>query len=84
VFISSLTLIYPSRVKIVTLAGSKINSSKFYYCEKSVNLHSCSLIGWLYTMAKAQGSNVNNDLETSQDKAVNLAGQIVTSANIVG
>jgi hypothetical protein len=28
----------------VTLAGSKINSSKFYYLEKSENLHSCSLI----------------------------------------
>jgi hypothetical protein len=28
----------------VAMAGSKIDSSKFYYCEKSENLHSCSLI----------------------------------------
>ncbi len=42
-----LTLLYPSR-SIVTQAGSKIDSSKFYYCEKSEDLHSCSLICWLY------------------------------------
>jgi hypothetical protein len=35
-------------------------------------------------MAKAQGPNVNNSLDTSQNKAINLAGQIATSANIVG
>ncbi len=46
--IDGLTLLYLSRVTIVTLAGSKIDSSKFYYFEKSVNLHSCSRICWLY------------------------------------
>jgi hypothetical protein len=35
-------------------------------------------------MSKAQRPNVNNGLGTSQNKAVNLAGLIVTSANIVG
>jgi hypothetical protein len=35
-------------------------------------------------MSKAQRPNVNNGLDTSQNKAVNLAGLIVTSANIVG
>ncbi len=29
---------------IVTLASSNIDSSKFYFCEKYVNLHSCSLL----------------------------------------
>ncbi len=35
-------------------------------------------------MAKATKPNANNGLDTNQNKAVNLAGQIVTSANIVG
>jgi hypothetical protein len=35
-------------------------------------------------MAKAQGPNLNNDLDPSQNKAINLAGQIATSANIMG
>ncbi len=35
-------------------------------------------------MSKAQRPNVNNGLDTSQNKAVDLAGFIVTSANIVG
>jgi hypothetical protein len=35
-----------------------------------------------YIMSKAQRPNVNNGLDTN--KAVNLAGLIVTSANIVG
>ncbi len=35
-------------------------------------------------MSKAQRPNVNKGLDTSQNKAVNLAGLIVTSANIVG
>ncbi len=61
----------------MTLADSKIESFKFYYCEKSENLHSCSL-------SKAQRPNVNNGLDTSRNKAVNLEGLIVTSANIVG
>ncbi len=34
---------------IVNLAASKIDRSKFYYCEKSVNLHICYLICWLLT-----------------------------------
>jgi hypothetical protein len=29
-------------------------------------------------MAKDQGPNVNNSLDTSQNKAINLAGQIAT------
>ncbi len=33
---------------IGTLVSSKIDSSKFYYCEKSVNLHSCSVSCWVY------------------------------------
>jgi hypothetical protein len=35
-------------------------------------------------MAKVQGSNVNKGLDTSQNKAVNLVGKRVTSANNVG
>ena len=37
-----------------------------------------------YSMAKAEVPNMNNGLDTSQNKAVNLEGLIVTSANIVG
>jgi hypothetical protein len=37
-----------------------------------------------YIMSKAQRPNVNNGLDTSRNEAVNLAGLIVTSANIVG
>ncbi len=37
-------------------------------------LHSCSLLCWLYIMAKAKMPNMNNGLDTSQNKAVNLAG----------
>ncbi len=35
-------------------------------------------------MSKAQRPNVYNGLDTSQNKAVNLAGLIMNSANIVG
>jgi hypothetical protein len=35
-------------------------------------------------MAKAQRPNVNNGLDTSQNKTANLARLILTSANIVG
>ncbi len=35
-------------------------------------------------MAKVKKPNANNGLDPSRNKAVNLAGQIVTSANIVG
>jgi hypothetical protein len=57
----------------MTLAGSKIDSFKLYYCEKSetciaVLLYICNI------MTKVQSSNVNNDLDdTSHNKAVTLA-----------
>jgi hypothetical protein len=35
-------------------------------------------------MAKPQRPNVNSGLDTSQNKAVSVAGKILTSANIVG
>jgi hypothetical protein len=35
-------------------------------------------------MAKPQRPNLKSGLDTSQKKAVSAAGQIVTSANIVG
>jgi hypothetical protein len=35
-------------------------------------------------MAKPLRPNVNSGLDTSQNKAVSVAGYIVTSANIVG
>jgi hypothetical protein len=35
-------------------------------------------------MAKAERPNVHNSLDTSQDKALHPAGQIVTSVNTVG
>jgi hypothetical protein len=41
-----LALLYLSRVTSDP-GWFKINSSKFYYCEKSENLHSCSFICWL-------------------------------------
>ncbi len=67
----------------MTLADSKIDSFKFYYCE---NLKTCIAVHLYigYIMSKAQRPNVENGLDTSQNKAVNLAGLIVTSANIVG
>ncbi len=37
-----------------------------------------------YIVSKAQRSNVNNGLDTSQNKVLNLAGLIVASANFVG
>jgi hypothetical protein len=37
-----------------------------------------------YIMSKAQRPNVNDGLDTSQNKAVNLAGLIVTSTNNFG
>jgi hypothetical protein len=57
--------------------SSRVNSdpSRFknrwlyiYFCEKSVNLQS-------FLMAKAKKPNVNNCLDTSQNKAVSLAGK---------
>jgi len=35
-------------------------------------------------MTKAKEPNVNHGLDTSQNKEVNIAGYLVTSANIVG
>ncbi len=35
-------------------------------------------------MTKSKEPNVNHGLETGQNKAVNTAGYLVTSANIVG
>ncbi len=68
---NSLFIVYQR--SITTLARSKIDSSKSYYFLKSVILHTVFLdIG--YIMAKAQGPNVNNCLDTSLNKAVNLAG----------
>jgi len=56
----------------MTLASSKtIDSSKFYYSEKSENLQSC-LLYVCSIMAKNITPNVNNGLDTSQKKAVNL------------
>jgi hypothetical protein len=57
----------------VTRAFTKIESSKFYHCEKSENLHSCFL-SYSYINAKAESPNVNNGLDTSQTKEVTLAG----------
>jgi hypothetical protein len=57
----------------VTLAGSKVDSSKFYDCEKSENFIAFLLyVG--YIMAKHQSPYVKNGLDTSQNKAVNLGG----------
>ncbi len=59
---------------IGTLAGSKIDSSTFYSRENTVDvLYMLDIC----TMAKAQGPNVKNGLDASQNsqnKAVNLAG----------
>jgi len=65
-----------SKRSIVTLPGSKIRRlANLYYCEQSVKLQSCFLLGWLYSiMAKAQWLKVNNGLDTSQIKAANCAG----------
>jgi hypothetical protein len=38
----------------------------------------------VFIIAKAEMSNVNNGLDSSQNKAENLAGQIGTSDNIEG
>jgi hypothetical protein len=71
---------------IVTLAGSKLDFFKSYYCEKSENLHSSSLILYVSSiMAKAQSHNVNNGLVTYKPKQDSNSCRVkVTSANIVG
>jgi hypothetical protein len=59
----------------VTSPVSKIDSSRLYYYEKSENLLSCSLIQYVGSiMTKAKMPNVNNGLDTSQNKAVSLSG----------
>jgi hypothetical protein len=47
---------------LVALAGSKIDCSKFYYCEKSKDLYSCFLIFFGYITTKAKEPDVNNGL----------------------
>jgi hypothetical protein len=67
----------------VALVDSKIDSFKFFIVK---NLKTCRAVNLYigYIMSKAQRPNVNNGLDTGQNKAVNLVGLIVTSANIVG
>jgi len=59
----------------LTLAGSKKDSSKFYY---NKNLNTCIAVALIqyvgYIIEKAQKSNVNNGLGTSQNKVVTLVG----------
>ncbi len=63
----------------MTLAGSKIDSSIFYYCEESDNLNSCSLTVYVgYSMKKAKVPNMNNSLDTRQNMSVNIARLTVT------
>jgi hypothetical protein len=64
----------------LTLAGSRIESSKFYCCEKSC-IDFQLYVGFKMATAKAYASN---GLDTSENKALNLAGYRVTFANIVG
>jgi hypothetical protein len=60
--IPQLTLLYSIyEGSILATAGSKIDSWKFYYCEKSVNLHSCSIICCQYH-GRVQQSNLNTTL----------------------
>ncbi len=68
---------------IVAMAGSKIESSKFYYFEKSVNLRGCVLLYVANTMAKAQESYLNNGSRQDKARQYIWQGYIVTSANIV-
>jgi hypothetical protein len=79
--IPQLTLLYSIyEGPIVAMAGSKIDISKFYYCEKSVNLHSCSTKCCQYHR-NVQESNLNNDIKTGLR---NTDIFIVTYANFVG
>jgi hypothetical protein len=55
--------------------GSKIGSSQFYYSEKSVNLHSRSLIQMLaISLQKLKDLMKMMVLTQAKNKAVNLAG----------
>jgi hypothetical protein len=53
----------------VTLAGSKTDSLKYIYCEKSITYIAVLLYSG-YVMEKAHKSNVSNGLDTSQHRAV--------------
>jgi hypothetical protein len=66
---------------IVTLAGSKIDTVALNFVIMR-SLKTCIAVG--YIMAKAEEPYVNNDPDTNQNKAVNLAGQIVTPVKIAG
>jgi hypothetical protein len=60
-------------LSIATLAGSKIDSTEFFYCEKSETCLAVLLyVG--YIMTKAQRSNVNNGRDIIQNKAAHLGG----------
>jgi hypothetical protein len=67
----------------VNLAGSQIDCSTFIIVKK---LTTCILVPLkvVCIMTKTKEPNVNHGLDTSQNKAVNIAGYLVTSANIVG
>jgi hypothetical protein len=57
----------------VTPTTSKIDIYKFYFCEKSETCIAVLLyVGSI--MTKAKMPNVNDGLDTSQHKAVSLAG----------
>ncbi len=63
----------------MTFASSKKDSSQLYCCVKSENLKnlktSIAVLYYAgYIMAKTQGYNVTNGLDTRQNKAVHLAG----------
>jgi len=58
----------------VTHAGSKIDCSKFIYYMKNLKTFMPVLVYAGSVMTKAKKPNMNNGLDTSQNKAVNLAG----------
>jgi len=54
-----------------------------YFYKLSLKLHSCSFICWLHFAKAQEPPNANIGFDTSQNKAVNLKRQIVTSAKIL-
>jgi hypothetical protein len=58
VFSNVLTLLYLSRVN--SDPGTLKDTSKSYYCEKSENLHDCSLLCGYIMTKKLKGPFVNN------------------------
>jgi hypothetical protein len=54
----------------VTLAGSKIDSSKFYHVE-NLKTYIAVFLHVDYIMIKAKEPDVNIGIDTSQNKAVN-------------